>query len=457
MPLNPKTKLAPFQLEGARGIYKFRGRALLADEQGLGKTIQALYWIDKIPKCRPVLIICPASVKYNWQTEAMLHFNMRTEVLEGNLRKKNYRLQEDVVIINYNILKSWMKVIKKWNPQCIIIDEVQYIKSLLAQRTLHVWELTDQAKSVVGLSGTPMTNRPVELWPVLRAINPKIFPDFKVFAWDFCKPRHHPRYGWMFDGATKTKKLHRILKRRCMIRRLKKNVLPELPTKRRRFACFPLERKAMKVYEEAENNFLGWLRKKSPSRAKKARRAQALAKIGYLSRLAAELKLKHTIKWIEEFFECNPGEKLVAFTGHTFVIDAVKKHFGDSCVVIDGRVTGKARHDAVLQFKLNRKKTLFLGNWIAAGVGITLVTSRTIAALDFPWTPGDLLQGEDRAHRIGQKFKTWVYYLAALGTVEEKKIKVLHRKSKVLNAILDGTQNANDLDILNELLKEFKK
>lgn len=449
------TELMPFQEEGVEMIYNFRGRALLADQMGLGKTLQSLCWLARTPKHRPVVILCPASMKYTWQSEARTHFGLHAEVLEGR-NKRVRQLPASIVILNYDILGSWLKVLREARPTTVIIDECQFIKSLKAKRTKHTLKLAENARSVVALSGTPLTNRPIELWPVLRAVRPDLFPSLEKYAWEFCAPRW-TFWGWRFDGAANLKKLHRVLRQECMIRRLKKDVLPQLPAKQRKFVCFRLADKDQQTYEEAERDFLKWLEKISPARAKRAERAEALAKIGYLVRLAARLKLPWTVRWIEDFFESNPGEKLVTFTMHTFVIEHLQAKFGDRCVVVNGEVTGRKREESIRQFRSHRKKDLFLGNWLAAGVGLTLTASNNVAGLDFPWTPAELLQGEDRIHRIGQLKKSLIHYLIAQGTIEEKQISIQRRKAKILDAVLDGRGSGSDLDIFSEILNELKK
>jgi SWI/SNF-related matrix-associated actin-dependent regulator 1 of chromatin subfamily A len=173
--------------------------------------------------------------------------------------------------------------------------------------------------------------------------------------------------------------------------------------------------------------------------------------------LVAKLKIDWTAKWIEEFFISHPKEKLMALTMHTFFIDHLKEKFGKEAVVIDGRVTGRMRQETVHQFQNNGRTRLLLGNWIAAGTGITLHASHNGVALDLPWTPGDLLQGEDRLHRIGQKKKVFIHYLMTLGTIEEKQIKVLRKKTRILDAVLDGKGKSKDLNIFDALIKEFQK
>lgn len=447
------TELHPFQEEGIRLIYQMRGRALLADEMGLGKTIQALAWIRRIPKRRPVIIITPSSMKYTWQAEAAMHFGMKTDVLEGHYRPgRSSRVFGDILILNYEILASWLKFLVALKAQCVIWDEIHYCKNLSAKRTKASIELAKRIPSKIGLSGTPLTNRPIELWSILRILRPDIFPSYQEFAWRYCKPRY-THWGWVFDGAERLKELHRTL-RQCMIRRRKEEVLPELPNKMRKVIKFRLPSYA--EYDQAEDHFLSWLRTMSPSRANRAKGAAALVKVGYLLRLAAKLKLEWTEKWIDEFFISHPGKKLVAMTMHTFIIDHLSQRFPNA-VIVDGRVTGRKRTDTVRQFQSNRRINLFLGNWRAAGIGITLTASQDIIALDLPWTPGDLLQGEDRIHRIGQKEKVTVYYLIALRTIEEKLIRILQKKSDVLDAILNGRRGPKDLDIFGALLSDMRK
>ncbi|MDE2104491.1 MAG: hypothetical protein KGL39_45065, partial [Patescibacteria group bacterium] len=357
------TDLLPFQREDVRQIYRFGGRALVANDMGTGKTLEALYWLSKIPKHRPAIIICPASMKYTWQAEAHLHFGMHIDVLEGNCNGGTF-LPGKIVVLNYDILGTWLPLLIKSKPKCVILDECQRIKSLKARRTHHAFKLCNEVSSVIGLSGTPLTNRPIELWPILKVICPDLFPSLRKFAWRYCAPRF--LFGrWLFDGAKHTKELNQILLEHCMIRRRKKDVLPMLPNKGRKIVSFKL--RSYKEYDEAKNEFLLWLRRLSPMRAKRAARAEALVKIGYLTRLVAKLKLDWTVKWIGDFFHSNPGEKLVAFTMHTAIIDALQEKFANRCVVVDGRVTGRKREESIRQFRSHRKKDLFLGNWMAAG------------------------------------------------------------------------------------------
>lgn len=312
--------------------------------------------------------------------------------------------------------------------------------------------LADGAPSVIGLSGTPITNRPIEFWPILNIIRPDVFSDRIKFAWSFCAPKWTP-FGWVFKGAANLGKLNRLLLRHCMIRHLKKDVLKELPGKIRKAVSFRLS--SYEEYHHAEDDFLRWLYSISPARAIRARKSQALVRVGYLLRLCARLKLEQTVRWIKEFFEMHEGQKLVAFSMNTFVIDHLHQLFPGS-LILDGRVTGRKRHETVRRFQSDRGVNLLLGNWRAAGIGINLQAAYHAVALDLPWTPGDLLQGEDRIHRIGQKEHCVIYYLIALETIEERLMQLLRDKADVLDAVLDGGRSAKELDVFEALIEEVE-
>lgn len=445
------TELRPFQKEGVRRIYQFRGRALLGDEMGLGKTIQALAWINKIPSHRPVVIVSPASMKYTWQAEASLHFGMHAEVLEGFKKKKQKTVPGKIVIVNYEILSSWLDLLLDNDPRVIVLDEIHYIKNPDAQRTKAALRLVEDASSVLGLSGTPLTNKPVELWTTIQAIRPDLFKSFTKYAFRYCKPKYGPR-GWEYNGSAHEQELHEILVDNMMIRRLKKDVYPELPSKQRKMVSMKLS--SYVEYNHAEDDFLGWLRKISPARANRAQKSKWLVRIGYLLRLTARLKLKFTTEWIKEFLEVHPDKKLVCLTMHTPVIKHLKNVFPD-ILVINGSVSGKKREETKRRFQNVPRARLLVGNWKAAGVGITLTAAHSLAALDFPWTPGDLFQGEDRIHRIGQKEKCIIYYLTAINTIEEKLINLLRDKAHILDAILNGKRSSEDLDIFGDLIRSL--
>jgi len=444
-----KNKAYKYQLEAVRRIEHFNGRALLADEMGLGKTIEALLWIRRHPKRRPVIIVCPASLKWMWKSFVRRVLRVSCKILYGTTPlslKKTY----DFLIINYEILQYWVNDLKKLNPKILIIDECHYIKNHKAQRTKAVRTLKD-IPYIIAISGTPLTNRPAELYNTIHLLRPDIFEAKLPFTIRYCNRKWTP-WGWDISGASHLDELHTKLKSTMMIRRLKKDVLKELPDKIRHTIPLEIERKE---YDEAVHNFVKWLSKISTAKAKRAAKAEQLVKMGYLKRLAAELKMKLVISWIDDFLEETEG-KIVLFCFHRKIIDILYDNYKKTCVVIDGSVTGIDRKKAVRSFQKDKRIRIFIGNIKAAGVGITLTAASSLAFVEMDWVPGNHTQAEDRIHRIGQKNTANIYYLIAKDTIEAALCKVIQKKQKVLAATLDGKTKVNELNVFDSLLKEIQ-
>jgi SWI/SNF-related matrix-associated actin-dependent regulator 1 of chromatin subfamily A len=441
----------PYQFKGIYGIEKTRGRALVADDMGLGKSLQALGWTALYPERRPVLIVCPATLKFNWQNEINTHLSKDSIMLSG---KKPYKFpQHEYVIINYDILEAWVpEILKHIKPQIVICDEFHYCKSRKAQRTKATIKLSKKVSHFIGLTGTPIDNRPVELFPQLKAIDKDLFPSFWDFGLSYCAAEM--KFGrWEFKGASKSKELHKILSTKVMIRRKKSEVLTELPDKTR--TALPLSI-CMKEYNKAEVDLIGWLKKVDPLKAARAKNAEALAKIGYLKRLAAKGKVKEVIKWVENFLE-NTDEKLILFAIHHEVLDALRDAFGPAAVMLTGKTSAPGRRDAVDRFQNDPKIRIFIGGLKAAGVGLTLTAASTVAMVELGWTPAEHLQAEDRAHRIGQKNAVNCYYFLAQGTIEEPICDMIQAKQKVIEQVLDGREEVQDWNVYENLVKSLQR
>ena len=444
----------PYQIESIRGIDRLRGRVLLAHEMGLGKTLIALWWWAKHKTASPAVVVCPASVKYQWEHECLVNIGVRPYVLEGQTPSRNGRMAKPrIVIVNYDILHHWTKWIEKLDPQCIVVDECQYVKNMETKRSKAVRALAKGRPYVLALSGTPLTNRVIELFPTLQMVKPKVFTSRYSFAHSYCKPKWTP-WGWKYDGATNLDELRERLTKHCMVRFLKRDVLKELPPKTRRVLTVGME--GEDEYREATDNFLRWMAKSNPAKLLSAQKAETLVKLGYLKRLAARLKLRSVVDWSNEWLEAYPNEKLVLFAWHRKMIEALKRRVRTKSVIVDGSVTGRRRKAVIDQFQMDRKTRLCIGNIRAAGIGITLTAASTVAFTELSWVPTDHTQAEDRIHRIGQKSNAWIWYLIAGGTIEEDLCEVLEEKQKVILATLDGGNNPDDLDVYSQLIRRLK-
>ena len=430
-------ELKPFQNTGVNFINEAKGRCLIADEMGTGKTIQAIGYIAMNRKV--TVIICPASIKLNWQREIEKWINdTNVEILKGT---KSYKTSGDILILNYDIAYAWIEEIKRRNPQILILDELTKIKHSSANRTKAILKLKT-LPHIIGLSGTPIENRPEEIYNAGKLIRPDLFGTFAEFKRKYCNGNG---FGHEYNG---TKDLHllnfMLTSSGFMIRRLKKDVLSELPEKT--FSFVPIELSNRTEYAHAENDLVTWLRNE---RGIEKRMIDARVKFEYMKQIATKGKLKQVKEWIKDFLETE--NKLVVFCTHKFVVDALMNEF--SCAVkIDGSTTN--RQTPVDMFQNDPKTRLFIGN-SASETGITLTASSNIAHIEYPWNPSSLEQRNDRCHRIGQKYNVNVYYLLAQDTIEEKIIKLLDKKRIMIDSAMDGINTPNE-SLLTELLKMYK-
>lgn len=444
-----KMDLFRYQNVGVQFIEEQNGRALVADEMGLGKTAQALAWLQLHPKKRPVVIVVPASLKLNWMREIKMWMTDpgAVEILNST---KPYSITGEILIINYDILTHWVKDLIQLEPSVIISDEIHYCKTNRAKRTKAIKKLAKHTDHFIGLSGTPIVNRPIEFYNAIQMINPSMFPNWKYFTHRYCDAKHNG-FGWDYSGASNTEELHQRLVSTIMIRRKKEDVLQDLPPKI--YSFLPIELSNREEYYTAEQDFIKFIRqRKGAEAAERASNAAALAEIEGLKQLAVRGKMKQAVEWITNFLESD--QKLVVFATHKFVIQELMQEFKNIAVKVDGSVSGSNRQLAVDNFQDEAETRLFIGNIKAAGIGITLTAASSVAFLEFPWDPGTLVQAEDRCHRIGQKDSVNVYYLLAENTIEERIATLLDSKRMVLDAVLDG-RAPEEGSLLMELIDNY--
>ena len=474
-------KLYRFQAESIKFIESRRGRALIAHEMGLGKTIISLSWLKMHPEARPAICIVPASLKINWSREGKKWLDPKEQIQVISGRPNgNIDLWGSIVIINYDILKDWVKALQTIKPQAVIYDESHYLKNSKAQRTVAGMALAKDVPHVIAMSGTPIINRPIEFYNAINLVNPTVFPSWYKYASKYCAPKFNG-FATEYTGASNTEELHHILTNSetgIMHRYLKKDVLKDLPAKIR--SVVPLELENRQEYERAADNFLEWLWLHEAALAKdrlieegfvqedkidqvagmigkaaadRAAGAEALVAIGKLKQLAARGKIKAAISWIKDVVE--QGEKIIIFAVHHWVVDQLMKEFGSQAVRLTGKENQEQRQSAMDRFQNDDSVRVFVGNVAAAGVGITLTAASHVAFMELPWTPGAVVQAEDRAHRIGQENTVNVYYLVAEDTIDEEIAIMLDAKADVLGQVLDG-KKAKEETLLGELLRKLK-
>lgn len=443
-----KLKLTPrnYQLQGIKFLDTRKGRAIIADEMGTGKSLQAIAWMF-FREVKPSLIICPASIKINWVREYEKVTGLKNiEMLQGT---KPYTPSENILVINYDILHNWISELKKIKPKLIITDEAHKLKSSKAKRTKSTKMLAKTAEHFIALTGTPVENRPIEIFNVANMVKPNFFPSVWRFGREFCDLKHNG-FAWDYTGASNTKKLHQVLQE-IMIRRMKEDVLQELPNKM--FSVVPMELNNKSEYKKAESDFIQYLKESDPKSVGKAKRAEHLVKLNRMRRLAVKGKLKTAIDWIQDFIE---EEKLVLFCIHRDVVEEIAKKFKKEAVHLYGGMSSTVRQKAIDKFQNDDQIRLFVGNIEAAGEGITLHSASNAAFIEFPWKPSAVDQAADRIHRIGQESKSVnIYNLIAEKTVDEEMISLIDKKRNITSQITDG-RPVSEEKMIKELMERYR-
>lgn len=439
----------PFQRGGVAYAREALGRhesCIIGDDMGLGKTIQGLCLTNGMG-VPDVTILCPASLRINWAREAAKWLRRAVPT-----------------IIGYEQLVQLGKTFEPPKPcSLLIVDEAQYLKTPSAKRTLEALAIKSELRCF--LSGTPLVNRPVELWPVLNAIDPGAWGTLHEFGerycgarqeWVYFKARGVPckKLEWKYDGAANLKELQYRLRSTIMVRRLKKDVLKDLPPKVRQIIVLPKE------YKDASGDLLPQLRKVWKARSQSLNEdsvgSLAGAKLDVFDKIAkvrheqALAKVPSVSAHIQDVLAS--VEKVIVFAHHRDVIAALAGSLAAyQPVVVQGGMSDISKQACVDDFQTKSHVRVFIGQIEAAGVGITLTAAHTVIFAELGWTPGGMSQCEDRAHRIGQKGSVLIQHIVLDGSIDALISKILIRKQKILDATLDGTAPDISFDWLESL------
>lgn len=425
-----------FQEIGARFLAD-RRNALLADEQGLGKTPQAIKAINLL-QAPSVLIVCKAGLKLNWEIELKRWLDnkeLNIQVLSGG--KDKIQKNTNIVIVNYDLLinKNIHAQITKRSWYVGVFDEAHFLKGRTTKRTKAVLLANGIASRCVHrwfMTGTPVMNRPEELYPILKSCAPKViepYLSFESFARKFCAA-WWDGFQLVTKGASNTNELYQRLSKDFMLRRLKKDVLSELPEKMYQIVSMPAANSTMVEY--AHKDFT-W----GKHEARKVTEGLGGDYISIIRHQLALSKVPSACAHIEDLLMEN--EKLVIFAYHRDVIEAIVRtmeHY--RCVVITGSVSTADRQKAVETFQNSPEIRLFIGQFQAAGDGITLTAANTVVFVESSWTPAEIEQAADRVHRIGQKKAVLVQFLVIERSFEEYQLRVAIDKKQIIGELIDG-------------------
>ena len=442
IPCPPGMSYLPYQLGGiafARG----RDGVLIADEPGLGKTIQAIGILNDEP-VKTVLIIVPASLKLNWQREVDKWLNYYLPVHVVWEVKKPLPAQPGVVIVNYDLVAKLRARLDLVEWDVLICDESHLLKNPATKRAQAVVGKDGrngiEAKRRIFLTGTPIESRPAEIFTSCHALRPDLFSNWLDYAFRYCNA-FMTNYGLDTRGSSNAEELQAKLRTSFMIRRLKEDVLKDLPAKVRTRVTLPCDKKlkekvqAEKAAYERERAILNLLKQQGKDAQEiLVAQGKARARMHELRVSTNEGKLPMAIDFLHSAMA---DGKLVVFAVHHAIIDAIQKEFGAGAVVVDGRVPVTERQARVDRFQSDPECRLFIGQIQAAGVGLTLTAASHVVFVEFDWRPGMLTQAEDRCHRIGQRDCVTVSYLVIEESLDDMMLAVVSKKQETINQTLN--------------------
>ncbi|XP_042437725.1 SWI/SNF-related matrix-associated actin-dependent regulator of chromatin subfamily A-like protein 1 isoform X1 [Zingiber officinale] len=458
MPSYLETKLLPFQREGVRFILQHGGRVLLADEMGLGKTLQAIAVAACMPEAWPVLVITPSSLRIQWAFMIQQWLNIPfADILvvlsqSGGSNKAGFKIvfshlkssiHLDGVfnIVSYDVVPKIQDILLASEFKIVVADESHFMKNAQAKRTNACIPILKKAQYAILLSGTPALSRPIELFKQLEALHPNVYKNVHEYGNRYCKGG----FFGVYQGASNHEELHSLLKATVMIRRLKRDVLSQLPVKRRQQVFLDLNESDMKqiriLFRELEVVKMNIQACNSPEKIESLKFMQKNL-INKIFNDSAEAKVPAVLDYLGTVIEA--GCKFLIFAHHQHMIDAIhqfllKKKVG--CIRIDGGTPPTSRQAFVADFQEKDSIKAAVLSIRAGGVGLTLTAASTVIFAELSWTPGDIIQAEDRAHRIGQVSSVNIYYLLANDTVDDIIWDVVQNKLENVGQVLDGQEN----------------
>jgi SWI/SNF-related matrix-associated actin-dependent regulator 1 of chromatin subfamily A len=435
---------------------KFEGGedgVLIADQMGLGKTIQAIGAMNHLGT-DTAIVVCPASLKENWrrELEKWLVRDLDVEIYRDDLP------DADVVVVNYALLSTREGIAEKLNSLgagMLILDESHYIKNKDAKRTERARDL--EVDKRIFLTGTPIKNRPIELWTQLNELTSAF--DFWSYAKRYANATKG-RFGWDMTGASNLDELQQRLRSEVMVRRRKEDVLEDLPEKMRQLIPLPkngladLVEKEQSAYETHREQIAEAKREVAHAKVSddedayeaaieklKAARDHAFENLAEIRKQIADGKVDHVVEHVESVLESE--DKVVVFAHHKDVICRLEQEFGDEAVTLTGDTPSGDRQEAVDRFQNDDSVRVFIGSIHAAGTGLTLTAASHVVFAELDWTPSVNRQCEDRCHRIGQEESVQVQYLVVDGSLESRIARMNVQKQKNIDKAMDEDTDAD--------------
>ncbi|XP_051908256.1 DNA annealing helicase and endonuclease ZRANB3 isoform X1 [Hippocampus zosterae] len=444
-------RLMPFQREGVQFALSKNGRCMIADEMGLGKTVQAIAVAYAFRKEWPLLVVVPSSLKYPWIEELERWI---PELQPGDINLVENKSDtmgissSKVTVLGYGLLttdaRTLMEALTRRGFSVVVVDESHYLKSRNAARTKLLVPLIQSAKRAILLTGTPALGCPEELFMQIDALYPKMFGTWTDYAKKYCNAHYRyfgPRRQWDCRGASNLEELHQRLSQ-IMIRRLKAQVLSQLPPKIRQRIPFDLPKEAAK---EATASFSKWesLMKGCGSEVVATSSnpfTEVMSLITQMYKQTAIAKAGAVKDYIKMMLEAE-HLKFLVFGHHLTMLQACTEAVIEAkagYIRIDGSVPSSERIQLVHKFQNDPDTRVAILSIQAAGQGLTFTAASHVVFAELYWNPGQIKQAEDRAHRIGQTLSVNVHYLIAKGTFDAVMWSMLNKKEIVTGSTLNG-------------------
>ncbi|KFW89508.1 DNA annealing helicase and endonuclease ZRANB3, partial [Phalacrocorax carbo] len=448
LPERLRKKLLPFQEKGIIFALQRGGRCMIADEMGLGKTIQAIAISYYYKNEWPLLIVVPSSLRYPWvdEMEKWIPELSPDDISIIQNKTDTGRISTSkVTILGYGLLTSdaqtLVDTLYRQNFKVVVIDESHYMKSRNATRTKILLPIVQKALRAILLTGTPALGRPEELFMQIEALFPRRFGTWSEYAKKYCNARVRffgKRTQWDCRGASNLDELHQLLSE-IMIRRLKNDVLTQLPPKVRQRIPFDLPHAAAK---NLNTIFAEWekLMRNLNSDATESHFSQVMNLITRMYKETAIAKAGAVKDYIKMML-ANDKLKFLVFAHHLSMLQACTEAVIENKVRyirIDGSVPSAERIHLVNQFQKDPDTRVAILSIQAAGQGLTFTAATHVVFAELYWDPGHIKQAEDRAHRIGQCSSVNIHFLIAKGTMDTLMWAMLNRKAKVTGSTLNG-------------------
>lgn len=465
-----KVEPFPFQKVGVEFIEVNNGIAYIGDSMGLGKTMQAIAYTSKNKLM--TVIVCPASLKYNWKREiekfthnnslVLSEYSIPEREKEITTRKYNDLIRKELdswdysyIIINYEQVDKYKDILSKIPFDCVVLDEAQYISNNRTKRTKSVFTLFSKIPKRILLSGTGIKSRPIEFYPQLKFLRSDLFPNKEKYGLRYCNAVENTwGKGYDYTGSSNLRELNFKISP-FYIRRIKENVLKELPEKTINILDLEMSPTELKEYKTLLSDFNKEYRQHATDK-----QFSFLAKVVKLKQHLSKMKIKKIIELTDDLLLDDPTRKVIIFSQFRETQSMLFEHYKDIAVSVFAKHKSEKRIENIDELTNDSSKKVLIASTIAGGIGLNITAADTVVFCDLLWNPADHEQAEDRSYRLGQKKKVNIYYLNYLDSVESMLWKILKGKEVILGQVLDGKkeqETPDEKEVFKLFMKEFLK